>query len=260
MGFLFPLMAERGSKMRKIAKKKDAVSVLVVIPHQSRKTPASFKRRLLVSKDEFNHYDELTYDKDADRIITRKGRIIYKAWLARIYCDVERYNYNELNEKSHKPALNRHAYDGTELIKYDPRLQKKGLRYIFAYNKRFSQIMQKLILKGKKIILVNCHTYTTPYASHKHKPPYPDVCLGYEIDYRFVTPTAIKEIEDYLASLGLSVGHNHPYYGVSVPNEIYLNKFYDNNIRAIMLEINRNIDLSKYDFNPVIDILWKTFQ
>jgi len=245
--------------MTKEGRKKDVVAVFVVVPHQSRKTPQYFRKRLLITQEKFRHYDELTYDKDADRIITRKGHIVYKAWLSRIYCDVERYNYNELRETSHKPALNRHAYDGTELIKYDPILHNKGLRYIFAYNRRFSLIMQRLILKGKKVILINCHTYTTTYASHKHQPPYPDVCLGYETDYRFVTAEAIKDIEDYLASLGLSVGHNHPYYGVSVPNEIYLNKFYDDNIRAIMLEINRNIDLSKYDFNPVIDILRKSF-
>jgi hypothetical protein len=252
-------MAERGSIMKKREKERSHIAVLVVIPHQSAYTPRYFRRRLLISKDAFRKYHELTYDKDADRIITIKGRIVFKAWLSRIYCDVERYNYNELREKSHRPALNRHAYDGTELIKYDPVLQRKGIRYIFDYNNRFSKIVQKLIRKGKKIILINCHTYTTTYASHKHQPPYPDVCLGYETDYRFVTPQAIKEIENYLVSLGLNVGHNHPYYGVSVPNEIYLNTFYDNNIRAIMLEINRNVNLLNYDFNPVIDILKRTF-
>lgn len=245
--------------MTKVGRRKDEVVVLLVVPHESRKTPWFYRKRLLVSYEKFRDYDDLTYDKDADRIITRKGSIVFKAWLSRIYCDVERYNYNELRETSHKPALNRTAYDGTELIKYDPILQKKGLGYIFDYNRRYSTIVQRLILQGKKIILLNCHTYTSVYASHKHKPPYPDVCLGYEADYRFVTPEAIKKIEDYLVSLGLSVGHNHPYYGVSVPNEIFLNKFYDDNIRAIMLEINRNVDLSKYDFNPVIDILKETF-
>lgn len=245
--------------MTKEERMRDEVAVLLVIPHQSRKTPKYFKKRLLVSDEKFRDYDELTYDKDADQIITRKGCIVYKAWLSRIYCDVERYNYNELKETSHKPALNRTTFDGTELIKYEHSLQNKGLGYIFAYNRRYSNIVQKLILKGRKIILVNCHSYTSVYASYKHQPPYPDVCLGYESDYRFITPTAIKKIENYLVSLGLSVGHNHPYYGVSVPNEIFLNKFYDDNIRAIMLEVNRNVDLSKYDFNPVIDILSETF-
>lgn len=46
-------------------------------------------------------------------------------------------------------------------------------------------------------------------------------------------------------------------FGIS--SEIYLNTFYDNNIRAIMLEINRNVNLLNYDFNPVIDILKRTF-
>ena len=94
-------------------------------------------------------YHELPTTK-MPTIITIKGRIVFKAWLSPIYCDVERYNYNETTGKSHRPALNRHAYDGTELIKYDPVLQRKGIRYIFDYNNRFSKIVQNLSAKAKR--------------------------------------------------------------------------------------------------------------
>jgi len=70
--------------MTKEGREKDVVAVLLAVPHQSRKTPWYFRKRLLVSPEKFRGYDDLTYDKDADRIITRKGCIVFKTWLSSI--------------------------------------------------------------------------------------------------------------------------------------------------------------------------------
>lgn len=219
--------------------------VLVHIPHVSLEVPNELYENLLIERNLFNKYNNQMSDIRADKIVKEnKLTNIIKAKYSRLYCDIERYVDDEKEEMSKygMGVIYSNTYDGKNIMSVTNEYKEKIINlYYYPYHNKLTKLTKKLLSKNKKVLLLDCHTFSDEMASYKETKPFPDVCIGIIDEY-----TDNKEYMDYLEMIikeyslrGFNVMINYPYCGAIIPNNLTNEE--ERRVYPIMIEINKRI-------------------
>lgn len=218
------------------------MKVLLHIPHSSLKVPKKFYKGLLISREEFQKYNLKMTDVGIDELFKEVKGYKYKAKYSRLYCDVEKYkdNSKEFMYKYGQGVIYTKTYDGKDFHINDDKYKKKVYKYYDKYHYRLDKLALKLLKKDRKLLIIDCHSYSTEMALYHHSGDFKDICIGIEKD--FYNEEVLKKIIQYIESKGLTYEINSPYIGSLVPN-VFFNKKYNGEVISIMIEVNKRIYL-----------------
>lgn len=180
--------------------------------------------------------DDLFYSESDDMVI---------APFSRIFCDVERFSDDELEEMSQfgMGALYEKFDDGNLLRKVNSELRELILKnYYLKHHKTFSDLVDTHIRENKTCLILDCHSFPSlPFNCSLVKyTEGPDFNIGTDT---FHTPKHIIDAsKDFFNSRSLSLGIDTPYSGSIVPMDFYKK---DKRVNSIMLEVNRRLYLNE---------------
>lgn len=237
----------------KLLKEKNT-KLLLHFPHVGLDIPNHFYDGLLI-----NYIDLLKYiiemsDYAVDNLFNGLNAKKIKSKYSRLYCDVERFKDDRLEEMSKygQGVVYTHTYDNILFHKHDEKYKNKVLRYYDKYHKRFEKETKKILDKGYNLLILDCHSFSDKMASYIKEKPFPDICIGVEEDFNDIE--ILNYIKNGILRKGYKYQINYPYKGSIVPNYIYNNKEkYKNKVVSIMIEINKKIYLPEdlYDIKKI---------
>ena len=164
---------------------------------------------------------------------------------SRIFCDVERFSDDELEEMSKfgMGVLYEKFDDGETLRIVTQKLREEVLNnFYWSHHNIFSDIVKKQLDDTDSCLIVDCHSFpSAPLTSALSQiSERPDFNIGTD---SFHTPKSIIDASvDYFESKGLSLEINTPYSGSIVPMEYYQK---ESKVISIMLEVNRRLYLNE---------------
>lgn len=217
--------------------------LILHIPHSSTNIPLKdgFVNNIAKIEQEIikltDWYTDDLFDSKIDK------RII--AHFSRIFCDVERFEDDELEIMS-KVGMGvlYEKFDSDELLrKVTSELREKILTeyYWNHHDKLTSNVEEQLSLHGECLI-VDCHSFpSTPLLKAiNQNESRPDFNIGTD---SFHTPKKYIDASiSYFEKQGYSLGIDWPYNGSIVPMKYYKKEI---RVSSIMLEINRKLYLNE---------------
>ena len=215
--------------------------IILHIPHASTRIPMYDGYKVSESrlrKENILHLDCYTHDlfrhPDATPII---------AGFSRIFCDVERFpdDSMEIMAKKGMGALYEKLDSGKPLRKITPALRTEIIKNFYEpHHRRLKSAVEKQLAQYGKALILDCHSFPDiPFQRDLNQDPgRPDYNLG--IDEFHTSGELLELAKQFFISRNLSVGINTPYSGSIVPIKYYRK---NKNVRTIMLEVNRNLNL-----------------
>ena len=228
---------------------REEYGVIKHIPHASLKFPKEYcedrNLKLMFGLD-YKIQNCKLCDLLVDDLFSDIEGVEVKAEYTRLYCDVERYKDDDkepMSKYGQGYIYTKNIFNGEKYLRkftFNGNNLYEGIEaYYDAHHKRLTDETRKILKSGKKVLLLDLHSYSDELATIIGKEgPFPDVCIGLNEHYdEKVLNLIIKEIEER----GLSYQINHPYSGLIIPNG--LTKEEVDNICSIMIEVNKKIYL-----------------
>ncbi len=218
------------------------MNTLLHIPHTSLNVPKIFYDGLTIPKELFHKYNLKMTDVGVDELFKDvKGKRI-KAKYSRLFCDVERFrdDEKEVMAKYGEGVVYTKLFDGTNFHNHNDEYKNLVLQYYDEYHKKIDNEVEKLLMKDKDLLILDCHSFSDEMASYFFNPPFPDICIGVEEEY--YNEKILNKITSEIEKRGYSYKINYPYSGSFVPNIIYGKKI-KGNVTSIMIEVNKRIYL-----------------
>ncbi len=168
-----------------------------------------------------------------------------KAPYSRLYCDVEKYQDNNLEEMYRFGMgyiYTKDIFTGEEIKRNHLSEEKKKIDSYYAHHHaRLLLETRKILKEKKKVLILDLHSFSEEYASLiGQKGPYPDICIGVN-DNQPHDSKVLELIINIIQEKGYSYQINYPFSGSIMPNG--LTKKEQDNVTSIMLEVNKRIYL-----------------
>ena len=180
-----------------------------------------------------------------DELFYTENDIIVKAPFSRIFCDVERFEDDELEimSKVGMGVLYESFDDGSLLRKVSPALRSKTINdYYWKHHNVLLEEVNKQIINDGSCLIIDCHSYpSTPLIRDMDQTSTrPDFNIGTD---KYHTPQKLIDASvTYFEQRGFSIGVDWPYKGTIVPLEHYKK---NKKVNSIMLEVNRKLYLNE---------------
>lgn len=226
-------------------------NILLHIPHSSKELPKEFyKNELLISKDELNDFINNITDEKTNILFESDDITSIKAKYSRVYCDVEKFSDDNLEEMSKfgMGMVYTHTNKGIKFSNYSKEYKENILsNYYIPYHNNLDDITTKLLEQSSNLIIIDCHSYSKDIIMFEdRKDNIPDICIGYNNQQDKTIAIIIK---DYFEKLNYKTLFNCPYSGSLIPNRFYKNQ--PKNLYSVMIELNKEIYLKEEDFNKL---------
>ena len=225
------------------------VEIIKHIPHASLSFPKEYNHSVLyrVFGEDYKIQNLKLADLFIDYLFKDIKGVEIKAPYSRMYCDIEKYK----DKRKEPMAKHGHGYIYTKNIFSDKKycrnlvyngknLQEGIEDYYDDYHLNFTNEVRKIVSKGKKVLILDLHSYSDEQAKLiGKKEPFPDICIGLNkenYDQRILN-TIIKRI----TNKGYSYRINYPYKGSIIPDGLTEEEL--KNTYSIMIEINKKIYL-----------------
>lgn len=232
--------------------------IIIHVPHSSLYLPNEFYKRTTLDKDYIEKENIFMCDYKIDEFLPTNFNII-KFNYSRMFCDVERYKIDELEEMSKYGMGVIYGKDSNnkKFINIDKKYKNKVIRkYYDKHHNKFNKLVQKSLKKYDECYIIDLHSYSDFFVKKVlNKTDNPDICIGITKKYysKKLTNFTINHFKKY----GYSIKINHPYSGTMTPNKK------DNRVRSIMIEINKRVYLknkNKYDkLSQCMNEYWNKF-
>ena len=168
-----------------------------------------------------------------------------KASFSRIFCDVERFEDDTLEEMSKFGMGVLYEYgDCRDRLRFvSPTLRTSILtNYYHPYHAQLEKVVANELSNKGSALIIDCHSFPQiPLKTSHHSAGYfPDFGIGTD---SFHTPTQlVYHIVNFLQAEGYSIGIDIPYRGCIVPHTYYKKEA---RVYSIMIEINRRLYLDE---------------
>ena len=219
--------------------------LIINIPHSSLKIPRMYYKKALLTKEDINKENLFLCDLYTDKFINNKNCYIVKFKYSRMFCDVEKFkdDSKEIMSKIGMGVIYTKDSNGNKIINVDSEYKNKIINtYYDKYHSKMDTLITRILKKEENCYIIDLHSFSDLQAKKTlNLTNCPDICIG--IDDDFKDDIINKKIIDFFKENGYSVQINYPYEGSFVPNIVYKNKF--NNVKSIMIEINKRIYLNK---------------
>ena len=206
-------------------------NILLHVPHSStaflEESKFSWKdldddERLLIDY----YTDELFVPQQDSKLI---NSIVFP--YCRLFCDVERL-VNDPLEKNGLGILYR-RYQGDAIRSFGT-LQKA---YPY-YADHHATMSKKIVEIGGKLLLIDCHSFSSFPNLLNSNPPDIDICIGYNDDETCPPKSVVSTVARYFESMGYKVGINTPFsnsktFEVPVP------------YHSLMIEVNKRLYMNE---------------
>lgn len=213
---------------------------IIHIPHSSLEMPNMFLEKLLLPLEHIQKENMFISDYLVDKFVSNKFKNIVKFGYSRLFCDVERYLDDSLEEMSKKGmgALYTKDSNGCVFIKYDKEYREKVIKkYYENHHNKLNNLTRNVLSKYGKCFIIDLHSFSDELVykvlSLKDNP---DICIG--INESGYDKKLLEFTTSYFEKNGYSVKINYPYSGSLIPN------VKDNNIYSMMIEINKRVYLN----------------
>ncbi len=217
------------------------------IPHSSTTIPKNIRNHFLLNdsqlKNEIKHMtDWFTADLFKKAVNTLGVSVEFP--VSRLVVDPERFflDKDEIMSKVGMGVIYEKTYTGNRLRKYEfctDNFRNDLLDlYYFPHHDRLTELTEKSLLKNKKTIIVDCHSFPStalPYELDQ-TPNRPDICIGTD---RYHTPKIFEEVlYNAFSEMAYKVSINSPFSGSLVPLKYYKK---NESVISVMIEINRRL-------------------
>lgn len=215
--------------------------LILHIPHSSSYVP-SYDGYLVNAERIDQEILKLT-DWYTDDLFTSENDIIVKTEFSRVFCDVERFSDDKVEEmaKFGMGVLYEKTDSGEPMRKVSADLRKHILdHYYWKHHSHFSEVVNEQLKQHGTALIIDCHSYSdVPFLRDLNQGSIrPDFCIATD---KYHTPAALVDASlKFFKERGYSVDVNSPYSGTIVPLGHYeTNK----KVQSIMLEVNRKLYL-----------------
>jgi N-formylglutamate deformylase len=216
--------------------------MIIHIPHSSTKIP-DYEDKMKESKITKKMIEKYTDFYTSD-LFFYEGADIIEYPYSRVFCDVEKLEENEPQEKYGLGIL----YKNVEHLRKFP---QKALETYKEHHKKLLASASMQTAYFDKVIIIDAHSFSEEQAKEQGFINVPDICIGTDDIH---TPKDIIElVKNHFESNGYSVGINTPYSGTIVPLELYGHK----DIISIMIELNKKTYMnSEEDYKKLKNIIY----
>jgi N-formylglutamate amidohydrolase len=215
--------------------------IITHIPHSSSFIPEF--EHYVISKEKVISEVILLTDWYTDDLFHSNNSIPVIADFNRVFCDVERFEDDKLEMLSEfGMGVLYTKTDNGELMRdlTNDYREKIINRYYRKHHDSFTSTVKKQLSENGMAMILDCHSFSdVPFKRDLNQNSNrPDFCIGSDI---YHTPQNLIDISiEFFNSKGYSLELNNPYSGSIVPSEFYQS---NNNVKSIMLEINRKLYL-----------------
>ena len=214
--------------------------IILHIPHSSLKLPKDFYKDKFISKQEIDQFNYEMCDFSIDKIFSNNRFKTITAPLSRIYCDVEKFADDNLEEYSKFGLGVIYTKTNNGKLFFNPS-DKYKLEVLDKYYVKFHTLLNNEVLKHinkQNVILIDCHSFSQKtIMDNNKKANLPDVCIG--VNNTYVSKNLTKTVYDYFSNLGYKTQINYPYSGAMIPHYFFKNA--SSKLFTIMVEINKNL-------------------
>ena len=161
------------------------IKVILHFPHVGLDIPRRFLKGVVINYAELLKYIIEMSDFGVDALFESFEVKKIKSKYSRLYCDVERFKDDKLEvmSKYGQGVIYTHTYDHTLFHEYDDIYNKKVYKYYDRYHRKFDKECMKILNKGHKLLILDCHSFSDKMASYIKEKPFPDICLGVEEEF-----------------------------------------------------------------------------
>ena len=209
--------------------------ILLHIPHDSLQFPDESGYSFSSLDDEelllIDHYtDELftPYVYETNPLI---DSIVFP--YCRLYCDVERLVNDPLGNNGLGISYSRWVPTGKGL---EQKLRKFSTtkKAFNLYIKHHADVAKKMVEIGDKLLLIDCHSFSSQPTLLCSNPPDIDICIGFNDDDTCPSNVVIGNIKHHFLSRGYKVGINEPFSN---------SKTFDVPVKyhSVMIEVNKRM-------------------
>ena len=222
--------------LRRSFQKYNLNKYIIHIPHASLEVPKSFKNKLTINYSEFQKENKFISDYRIDEFVPKNFSNIVKFNYSRMYCDVERYLDDQLEEMSKygMGVLYTKDSNGREFIKFDNKYKQYVIdKYYKKHHKNLDLMVELVLKKYKECFIIDLHSFSDEFVYKMfNKKNNPDICIGinksnYDIDL-------LEKTINHFSSFGYSVMINYPYSGSIISNKYP-------KVKSIMIEVNKRV-------------------
>lgn len=229
--------------------------IICHIPHSSIIIPDWAKEQFIISSNELQSFALKMQDKYILELFDfAENKLILP--ISRIVVDVERYR-NDNIEPMAKIGMGLYYLkdDKGNIIRKDCIDYRNKIYEIYDnHHKYFEAIISNFLKNEGFCYILDCHSFHKELNYTKFdNNNYPDICIGFNEN---IPPIEALEIKTIFENNGYTVKFNNPFEGSIIPLK-YLN---DNNVKSIMLEINRNVCDSEDKFTKTKELCIKTYK
>jgi len=213
------------------------------IPHSSIYFPN--KEGFVIDKPTLDAEVNKLTDWYTEDLFDLDGVIKVIAPFSRIFCDVERFADDSMEEMAAKGAgvCYTRLDTGEEMRRVTTELKEFILHdYYYPHHQRLEQAVDEQLQQHGKAFIIDGHSFSNiPFVrdtdQHSGRP---DINIGTD---PFHTPEKlIEKTAQHFKTHGFSVEMNRPYSGTMVPLKYYLENA---NVHSIMIEVNRRLYLDE---------------
>lgn len=225
--------------------------IILHIPHASTKLTREFRAiTKCISKAEIQEFNCAITDRNVDKLFSYRTFKYVRAKYSRICCDMERFA-NDADEDMAKYGMGviyTHTCSQKRFIRPADGYREQVLhKYYYPYHKKLDRIVFSALQKRKKVLLIDCHSFSREIIITKPAGKLPDICIG--TDKTFTPQKLTAYSQKYFSSLGYDTAIDTPYCGTMIPNALFhtaVPGFY-----AIMLEINKCLYADAFRFRKL---------
>ena len=213
--------------------------IIIHIPHSSLYLPKEFYNRIILDKEYVEEENKFMCDYKVDLFLP-KGFNILKFNYSRLFCDVERYKIDKLEEMSKygMGVIYEKDSNGNKFINLDKKYKNNIIKkYYDKHHNKFNNLVNETLKKYNICYIIDLHSYSDLFVKKVlNKSNNPDICIGINKEYysKKLTDFTINHFKKY----GYSIKINYPYSGTMCPNKK------DDRVKSIMIEINKRIYLN----------------
>lgn len=229
---------------------------VIHIPHSSLLIPDGFRKRLIVDEKYFEEENMLMCDYLVDKFIPKDFNNIVKFKYSRMYCDVERYADDNIEEmaKYGMGVLYTKESNGKVFVKRNKKDNDFVINKIYKeHHNRLDNFVEDIINKYGKCFIIDLHSFSDEFVDKIfHKRNNPDICLGIN-GSNYDKELLVKTIAHF-KKYGYSVKINYPYSGSIISNRYP-------EVKSMMIEINKRVYLDNIsNYNKFYDCMMKYYE
>ena len=225
------------------------MKLILHIPHSSIYFP--HRKGFLISANQLLKEAEYLGDLHTEELFypyqQRNRHRAVVAGFSRVFCDVERYEDDEVEIMSRfgMGATYTHNDAGEQIRDMSTALREEILSgYYRPHHKKLEQQVEECLDSKEEVLIVDCHSFpSVPFNNSILSfsgEMRPDICIG--TDEYHTSKELTGFVVDYFQSKGYSVSINTPYSGSMVPLRFYRSSL---KLSTIMIEINRKLYMNE---------------